>query len=69
MVRLLASVKQQVEAAVARGATLEQTRKSVNIEEFRQIFAGDSKFKGFVFANYGAGPAVTAVFRQSTTRQ
>ena len=69
MVRLLTSVKQQVEAAVARGATLEQTRKSVNIEEFRQAFAGDSKFKGFVFANCVTGPAVTAAFRQATAKQ
>ena len=69
MVRLLASIKQQVEAAVSRGETLEQTRKSVNIEEFRRIFAGGSKFKGFVFANYVTGPAVTAAFRQAPAKQ
>lgn len=69
MVRLLAAIKQQVEAAVARGETLEQTRRSVNLAEFRQAFAGDSKFKGFIFANYVTGPAVAAAFRQASAKQ
>ncbi len=69
IVRLLTSIKQQVEAAVARGETLEQTRKSVNIEEFRRAFAGDSKFKAFVFANYVTGPAVTAAFREAASKR
>src|SRR5215470_8267925 len=69
MVRLLASIKRQVDGAVARGETLEQTRKSVNIEEFRQAFAGDSKLKGFIFTNYVTVPAVAAAFRQATAKQ
>ena len=69
MIRLLISVKQQVDAAVSRGATLEKTRESMNIEEFRQFFAGDSKLKGFIFANYVTVPAVAAAFRQATTKQ
>lgn len=64
MIRLLASIKTQVEAAVARGETLEQTRKSVNLEEFRQAFAGDSQHKSFVFQNYVFLPATAAAYRQ-----
>ena len=69
MVRLLTSIKQQVEAAVGRGETLEQTRKNVNLTEFRQAFAGDSKLKSFVFANYVTVPAVAAAFRQASAKQ
>jgi glyoxylase-like metal-dependent hydrolase (beta-lactamase superfamily II) len=69
MVRLLTSIKQQVAAAVGRGETLEQTRKSVNLTEFRQAFAGDSKLKSFVFANYVTVPAVAAAFRQASAKQ
>ena len=35
MGRLMDSIKQQVAAAVTRGATLEQTRKNVNLDEYR----------------------------------
>ncbi len=69
MVRLLTSIRQQVAAAVGRGETLEQTRKSVDLTEFRRAFAGDSKFKGFVFANYVTDPAVAAAFRQASAKQ
>jgi glyoxylase-like metal-dependent hydrolase (beta-lactamase superfamily II) len=69
MIRMLTSIRQQVEAAIGRGETLEQTRKSVDLSEFRKSFAGDSKFKGFLFANYVAGPAVAAAFRQASTKQ
>jgi glyoxylase-like metal-dependent hydrolase (beta-lactamase superfamily II) len=66
MLRLLTSINQQVAAAVARGETLEQTRKSVDLTELRKAFAGDSKLKAFVFANYVTGPAVEAAYRQAT---
>lgn len=69
MIRLLNSIKQQVEAAVARGETLDQTRKSVNLEEFRQAFAGDSQHKSFVFLNYVTLPAITAAYRQAQEKK
>ncbi|HKE56147.1 MAG TPA: MBL fold metallo-hydrolase [Pyrinomonadaceae bacterium] len=64
MIRLLNSIKEQVEAAVVRGETLEQTRKSVNLEEFRHLFAGDSQHKSFIFQNYVFLPATAAAYRQ-----
>lgn len=68
MMRLLTLIKQQVAAAVARGETLEQTRKSVDLTELRKAFTGDSKFKGFVFANYVTSPAIEAAYRQATAK-
>ncbi len=64
MIRLLNSIKEQTEAAVRRGETLEEMRKSVNLEEFRKLFAGDSQHKSFIFQNYVFLPATAAAYRQ-----
>ena len=64
--RLLNSIKAQTGAAVARGETLEAARKSVNLEEFRKLFAGDSRFLSFVFANYVTSSGVAAAYREAT---
>ncbi len=69
MIRLLASLKQQTEAAVARGETLEQARKSVNLEEFRKAFAGESQLRSVIFNMYVTSSGVAAAFRQTTTKQ
>lgn len=69
MIRLLSSIKQQVEAAVARGETLDQARKSVKLEEFRQAFADDSQHKSFVFLNYVTLPAIAAAYRQAQEKK
>jgi cyclase len=68
MIRLLNSIKEQTEAAVRRGETLEQLRKSVNLDEFRKAFAGDSQHKSFIFENYVFLPA-TAAYRQLTEKK
>jgi glyoxylase-like metal-dependent hydrolase (beta-lactamase superfamily II) len=69
MIRLLDSIKRQVELAVARGETLEQMRKSINLEEFRKAFAGDSQHKSFVFQNYVFLPATAAAYHQLTKKR
>ena len=66
MIRLLASIKSQCEASFAKGETLEQMRKSVNLEEFRKLFADDSQHKSFIFQNYVFLPATAAAFKQLT---
>jgi len=66
MANLFASIKQQTEAAVARGETLEQARKSVNLDEFRKQFAGDSPVRKIAFRMYVAGPAVAAAFGEAS---
>lgn len=68
MARLFASIKQQVEAAVARGETLEQTRKSVKLDEFQKLFAGDSPMRNDIFTSYVTGPAVAAAFLDASAK-
>jgi cyclase len=67
--RLLLSLKEQTAAAVARGETLEQARKSVNLTEFRSLLAGDSPLKRILFGDYVSGAGVAAAFREATLNQ
>jgi cyclase len=66
---LFASIKQQTDAAVARGETLEQARKSVNLDEYRKTLVGDSPVRKIAFNMYVAGPAVAAAYREATTKK
>lgn len=66
--RLLLSLKQQTAEAVVRGETLEQTRRSVNLSEFRSLFAADSTMRRILFADYVSGAGVAAAFREATTK-
>ena len=69
MARLFASIKQQVEAAVARGETLEQARKSVNLDEFQKTFVGDSRMRKDIFASYVVGAGVAAAFSDASAKK
>lgn len=69
MIRLLRSIRQQAEASFNRGESLEQMRKSVNLEEFRKAFAGASQHKALIFQNYVFLPATAAAFRQLTEKK
>ena len=64
---VMASIARQVDAAVARGETLEQTQKSVDVAELKRKFAGESKLVGFVFDYYVTGPAVRSAFASAST--
>ena len=68
-IRLLASIRQQVEAAVAHGSSLEDTRKSVDLEPMRRLFAGDSQLRSFIFTNYVVTPGVAAAYRDAIARR
>lgn len=69
MSKLFAAMKEQVDAAVARGETLEQTRKSVNLDEFQKLFAGDSRVRRLIFGNYVKGAGIAAAFTDATTKK
>lgn len=69
MSELFANIKQQTEAAVARGEALEQVRKSINLDEFKKRFAGDSPVKKALFSTYVTGPAVTSAFRNTSAKK
>jgi cyclase len=69
MSRLFASMKEQVDAAVARGETLEQTRKSVNLDEFQKLFVGDSRTRRSIFGNYVRGAGIAAAYTDAATKK
>jgi hypothetical protein len=48
------------------GHTLEQARRSVNLDEFRKLFAGDSRGRNVLFSVYVAGPAVASAFQDAS---
>jgi glyoxylase-like metal-dependent hydrolase (beta-lactamase superfamily II) len=66
--RLMDSVNQQTRAAVSRGETLEAARKSVKLDEFRKLFAGESHLKNTLFSMYVAGPAVASAYMDATAK-
>jgi cyclase len=68
LVDLFTSIKHQTEAAVARRETLEQARKSVKLDEFRNKLAGDSPVRKMLFASYVVSPAVSAAFREASKK-
>jgi hypothetical protein len=68
LVDLFTSITRQTDAAVARGETLQQVRKSVKLDEFRNRLAGDSPVRKLLFASYVASPAVAAAFREASTK-
>lgn len=65
MAELLEALRERTTAAVARGETLEQARKSVDLEEFRQRLAGSSRLRSLVFSNYVLEPAVTRMYAEA----
>ena len=69
LARLLASIRDQTAAAVARGETLEQARKSVDLTEFRTLIAGESQLKRVIFHMYVTTPAIDAAYRQASEKR
>ncbi len=61
---LLRSLKQQTDAAIARGETKEQAQRSVDVASFRKSMAGDSPVLTMLFNNYVTAPAVLAIYRE-----
>ena len=69
MAELFRSIKQQVEASVARGDNLDQTRKSIDLKSYRQQFAGESRVRNQVFNSYVLGGGVEAAFLDATAKK
>ncbi len=68
MGELFTSIATQTAAAVARGKTLDETRKMVNLDEFKNRFGGDSQLRRVLFSYYVTGPGVTAAYRDASPR-
>jgi cyclase len=69
MADLFESIRRQVEAAVARGESLEQARASVNLGGFQKSFAGDSRMRRMIFRGYVLGPAVEAAYADASAKK
>lgn len=69
MQELFERVEREVSAAAARGESLEETRQSVDLSDFRRRFAGDSGVRKVAFDNYVAGPSVAAAYREAEKRK
>jgi len=65
---LFTSIATQTRDAVARGENIEQTRKSVKLEEFQKKFAGDSEVRKTLFLNYVVYPGVGAAFKDASKK-
>ena len=63
---LLNALNDQVKAAAARGESLADTRKHIDLAAFRLRFAGDSALRGALFDNYVVFPGVQRAFQQVT---
>ena len=61
---LIASTWQQVSRAVSSGASLDSTRKLVNLDAFRDQFAGQDTRNRNLFETWFARPAVEAAFKE-----
>ena len=54
--------------AVSRGETLEEARKTVRLEEWRDKLAAGSQLRAFLFDYYVWGPGVAAAYREATQK-
>ncbi len=61
----LGAVREQTEAAKARGLDLEQTRKAVDVAEIGRQFTGDAKVRRLSWENYFVDLAVQRAFEQA----
>ena len=59
----------QARAAIARGETLEQAQAGLRFDDFRDRMAGQAAELRFLFAVYGARPAVGAICREAAPKQ
>jgi len=69
MSKLFKTIDEQIRAAVKRGETLDQIHKNLNLDSFRDYFAGNSRIRKLIFRNYVAGPAVDAAYLDATVKQ
>ena len=60
---LLRSTLSRVDDAVKRGLTLEQTRREVTLDDFRDRFAGNDHWRKRNFRNYWVYPAVERIYK------
>jgi len=68
-IRLVNAMTEQVRAALAKGLSLDDTRKAVNLTEFERAFAGDSALLKYVFSFAAVNPGVRAAYLDPATKR
>jgi hypothetical protein len=63
--RMLASVRDEVGAAVARGDSLPAVRRAVMLDDERQALTSDEKWMNYLFRNFFLGPVVQRAYEQA----
>jgi glyoxylase-like metal-dependent hydrolase (beta-lactamase superfamily II) len=64
--RMLARVRDEVAAAVARGDSLPAVRRAVTLDDERRVMTGDEKWMNYLFRNFFLGPVVQRAYEQAT---
>jgi cyclase len=64
-IQLLESTKNQVDAAVKRGLSLEDTRKGIALTDLRVAFVGEDKERQYFFDHGYTSVAVTRAYREA----
>jgi glyoxylase-like metal-dependent hydrolase (beta-lactamase superfamily II) len=67
LIGLTRSLQEQAAAAVARGEKLEDARKNVKLDEFRDAIAGGDRLLRFVFRVYVANAGFAAAYREAAS--
>ena len=62
---LLTALVSEVKAAVAAGASLEETKKRVTLAEWKEKFSGDDKAKQAAFSSFVLQAAIERLWRQA----
>jgi cyclase len=65
----LADLRARVSEQAGRGATLEETRKAIDLSAWRAKLAGDSTHRAFMFGFYTAGPGIAAAHAEAVKKQ
>ena len=65
----LADLRARVAEQAGRGATLEETRKAIDLAAWRTKFAGDSTHRAFIFGFYTAGPGIAAAHAEAVKKK
>jgi hypothetical protein len=59
---MFASITEQTKAGLAKGQSLDDIRKAIDLKEFRDALAGDSAVRRVLFANYVKMPGTASAY-------
>ena len=62
MSRMFKSITEQTQAGVAKNEKLDDIRKSIDLNEFKQAMAGDSTLRKILFSNYVVQPGTASAY-------